>query len=189
MNLRKDHYRFARTCSAGARATSSPRDAEGVFFPAFPPSPGVRRGFLPPRRAALPLPLGGGPAARQTSLVWTASRPDGGLPFPHTPPPGLTAPRQARLAPRSCRGGAPDVEAEGVRGAAQTPSGAPGPARHSEPLTVSAARRPSSWPPPARPRVPNSPPSYGGRRGVQCLPPRSPCGSGAERPAGPVISL
>lgn len=189
MNLRKDHYRFARTCPQGRAQRVALGMPRGFSSPRFPLRRGFAGVFFP--RGARPFPSlwGGGPAARQTSLVWTASRPDGGLPFPHTPPPGLTAPRQARLAPRSCRGGAPDVEAEGVRGAAQTPSGAPGPARHSEPLTVSAARRPSSWPPSARPRVPNSPPSYGGRRGVQCLPPRSPCGSGAERPAGPVISL
>ena len=52
-------------------------------------------------------------------------------------------------------------------------------------LNPSALRRPSPWPPSARPRVPNSPLSFGERRGVQCLLPRSaPSGSpsGMERP-------
>lgn len=194
MNLRKDHYRFARPV-AGARATRRLRTAEGRragLFPRRVPSRSSSRG-LPRRGAAavVSLPTARGarvcvgaslpetlPPPRDTPLlVRTSSRPGG--PSPFLPPLGDT-PRHPGLPElRGADGaGGSDVGAPSRGSGTRPVHRARSDTRNLNPKRGSGGLRPP--PHAARPRVPNSPPSFGGRRGVQCLP--APPRRGSERP-------
>lgn len=194
MNLRKDHYRFARPV-AGARATRRLRTAEGRragLFPRRVPSRSSSRG-LPRRGAAavVSLPTARGarvcvgaslpetlPPPRETPLlVRTSSRPGG--PSPFLPPWATRLDTPARLSSAGLteRAGRTSGRPRGGRGPVRCTG--PGPTLGTlTPKRGSGGLRPP--PHAARPRVPNSPPSFGGRRGVQCLP--APPRRGSERP-------
>ena len=173
MNLRKDHYRFR------APAKQSPPDGRGGFssLPRGRVSPDARGSHGHP----------GGP--QQTPLSGRGLAPIGRGLLP-SPRPGGHPRGRPRLAPRAdgAAGRTSGRPHGGIGGGTPNPSDAPARARkHSEPVKPSAVRRLRSWPPSARPRVPNSPPSSGGRRGVQCLLPRTaPAPGGWERPGVPV---
>lgn len=195
MNLRKDHYRFARPV-AGARATRRLRTAEGRragLFPRRVPSRSSSRG-LPRRGAAavVSLPTARGARVcvwallfprrsprRAIHLSWSGPRPDrAGLPR-FSPPWATRLDTPARLSSAGLteRAGRTSGRPRGGRGPVRCTG--PGPTLGTlTPKRGSGGLRPP--PHAARPRVPNSPPSFGGRRGVQCLP--APPRRGSERP-------
>ena len=143
-------------------------------------SPEARGPTLPSRGV-------GGPRQHTLLLVWTASRPDGALSFPLD---WAAATRgQPRLAPERSGGvGRRGPPYRGGSGGATRPVHRSA-ARKLGTSNLSAVRRPRSRSPSARPRVPNSPPSSGGRRGVQCLHPRSAPVERGGAPGGPVVSF
>ena len=192
MNLRKDHYRFARPV-AGARATRRLRTAEGRragLFPRRVPSRSSSRG-LPRRGAARRSFPSRRPEARACGRFSSRDAPPAqytspgqdlvptGRAFPVSPPLGDT-PRDPGLPElRGADGaGGSDVGAPSRGSGTRPVHRARSDTRNLNPKRGSGGLRPP--PHAARPRVPNSPPSFGGRRGVQCLP--APPRRGSERP-------
>ena len=194
MNLRKDHYRFARPV-AGARATRRLRTAEGRRAGLFPP-PGpvavvlprtspARRGaggrfppLRPEARACGRFSSRDAPPTAQNTSPGQDLVPTGRA-FPVSPPLGDT-PRHPGLPElRGADGaGGSDVGAPSRGSGTRPVHRARSDTRNLNPKRGSGGLRPP--PHAARPRVPNSPPSFGGRRGVQCLP--APPRRGSERP-------
>lgn len=186
MNLRKDHYRFARPV-AGARATRRLRTAEGRragLFPRRVPSRSSSRG-LPRRGAAavVSLPTARGarvcvgaslpetlPPPRETPLlVRTSSRPGG--PSPFLPPWATRLDTPARLSSAGLteRAGRTSGRPRGGRGPVRCTG--PGPTLGT--LTQSAEAE--AFAPRRTPRAPGyptlPPPSEGGG-GFNVSPPR-----------------
>ena len=187
MNLRKDHYRFVRTCPQGRARHTPPPDAEGVSSPSLPLR-GSGLGRLPRgARSHAPLSRGRGAATTHTPLSLDRVPTGRGSLFP--PRLGGRYPRPAPLSSGAeRRGWTSGPPYRGGSGGATRPVHRSA-ARKLGTSNLSAVRRPRSRSPSARPRVPNSPPSSGGRRGVQCLHPRSAPVERGGAPGGPVVSF
>ena len=171
MNLRKDHYRLARTCSQGRARSSSLRTCRG--------------GFL------LPSPEGSvSPDAKTNnlSLVRTSSRPDGAFPLPQ--PTGRPNPAAGAFAPRAdgAAGRASGRPHGGIGGAHQTR-----PVRRDRAATLGTGKNPArcgGFAPGRPPRASGyptllPPPEGGGGFNVSFPAVRG----GWERPGVPSVSL
>ena len=181
MNLRKDHYRFVRTCPQGRARHTLPPDAEGVSSPSLPLR-GSGLGRLPRgARSHAPLSRGvGGPRQHTLLLVWTASRPDGALSFP-TRLGGATR-GQPRLAPERSGGvGRRGRPTEGDRGALLVRCTGARP-ESSEPVTSARCGGLAPCRPPRAPGYPTLLPPPEGGGGFNVSIPARPRSSGVERP-------
>ena len=193
MNLRKDHYRFARVSLARGRPSDAvaPRVyAEGrsavvgsvrARLSGAPPS-ALFPGRPEARRPVPALRPGGGPAP--ILIVWAPSSPGG----PPLQPPGRTASRAGvASAPSGRRSGrvGPRGRPRGMHAGglnARRPRDKRPATRNTDPSAEGPGR------PSARPRVPNSPPSLGGAAGGSMSPGPRPR-PGRERPGGTFLSL
>ena len=177
MNLRKDHYRFVRTCPQGRARHTLPPDAEGVSSPSLPLR-GSGLGRLPRgARSHAPLSRGRGAATTHTPLSLDRVPTGRGSLFP--PRLGGATRGQPRLAPERSGGvGRRGRPTEGDRGALLVRCTGARP-ESSEPVTSARCGGLAPCRPPRAPGYPTllPPPEGGGGFNVSFPAPR-----GWERP-------
>ena len=180
MNLRKDHYRFVRTCPQG-RARHTASGCRGGLFP-FPSPPGVGFGSSPPRRAVPRSPLSRGRGAATTHTPLSLDRVPTGRGSLFPPRLGGATRGQPRLAPeRSGGGGRRGRPTEGDRGALLVRCTGARP-ESSEPVTSARCGGLAPCRPPRAPGYPTLLPPPEGGGGFNVSIPARPRSSGVERP-------